>query len=147
MEKVLEKRQKLNSKKEKLQKKILEKTLENSRLLEQTSQLYKKQADYQKQIDLLSQIKQCIEDPQQYPTDRLVKELEDAKLKLEESKRQLTLEKASYTEICNQVNELKGKNRTVLLVTQQSYRTAQTDGQHLNFKGKNYQFSQVVSLD
>ena len=54
MEKILEKRQKLTSKKEKLQKKILEKTLENSRLLEQTAQLYKQQADYQKQIDLLS---------------------------------------------------------------------------------------------
>lgn len=34
MDKILEKRQKLNSKKEKLQKKILEKTLENNRLLE-----------------------------------------------------------------------------------------------------------------
>ncbi|CAL5993160.1 Hypothetical_protein [Hexamita inflata] len=143
MQALLDEQAQLEKRKNQIMQQIIQKQLDNARIQQQTVNLYKQTQDFQKEIELLNEVRKHINEPIQYPTQRLEQEFIQSQSELERQRELLLQEKVEFQQISNQVNKLKGLKRSVGIISAQSSKLVQFDSTRLVYNSKIYELSQI----
>ncbi|CAL6107841.1 Conserved_hypothetical protein [Hexamita inflata] len=143
MQALLDEQAQLEKRKNQIMQQIIQKQLDNARIQQQTVSLYKQTQDFQKEIELLNEVRKHINEPIQYPTQRLEQEFIQSQSELERQRELLLQEKVEFQQISNQVNKLKGLKRSVGIISAQSSKLVQFDSTRLVYNSKIYELSQI----